>query len=230
MELGSVPVSHVRWAPSYRIIPSRFPPIDLFERVLDPADFDAAYELEAMTNDRLRDELGEITLVPPEERVYGAGAGYIMAAFTHPSPFGGRFTDGTYGAYYAGADRATAVAETVYHRQRFLRESGTPALEIGMRVLHASLSAEMHDLRSLQSALPEVYSPDHYGAAQAFGREIRSRGSDGIVYDSVRNPGGTCAAVFRPRVLSRCNQAEHLGYVWNGERITVIYEKRILRS
>jgi hypothetical protein len=32
-----------------------------------------------------------------------------------------------------------------------------------------------------------------------------------IVYDSVPNPGGTCAAVLRPRVLSRCKQAEHLG-------------------
>jgi hypothetical protein len=51
-----------------------------------------------------------------------------------------------------------------------------------------------------------------------------------IVHDGVRHQGGTCAAAFRPRALSRCRQAEHLGYVWNGERITVAYEKRILRS
>jgi hypothetical protein len=58
--------------------------------------------IEAITDDRLRDEVGTLQLVAPEDRVTGSGEGYIMAAFTHVPPIGGRFTDGTYGAYDAG--------------------------------------------------------------------------------------------------------------------------------
>ena len=53
-----IPVTQVRWQPCYRIIPSRFPPIALFEAVADPADLEAVFQIEAMTNDRLREEAG----------------------------------------------------------------------------------------------------------------------------------------------------------------------------
>ena len=48
---------------SYRLIPSHFPPISLFENLLDPEDLETAYELEGLTNDRLQDEAGNIFLV-----------------------------------------------------------------------------------------------------------------------------------------------------------------------
>ena len=34
---GTPPVAHVDWKPCFRIIPSRFPPIGLFDRVAAPA-------------------------------------------------------------------------------------------------------------------------------------------------------------------------------------------------
>ena len=55
---------------------------------------DSLVELEMLTNPRVRQEVGEISLVPPEERVSGAGASWVMAPFTHigwPS----RFSDGS---------------------------------------------------------------------------------------------------------------------------------------
>ncbi|MGH7505660.1 MAG: RES family NAD+ phosphorylase [Longimicrobiales bacterium] len=210
-------------------MPSRFPPVSLFERVAEPEDFDALYEVEALTNDRLRDEIGEITRVAPEERVFGPGSSYIMAPFTHLAPFGGRFTDGTYGAYYAALDRATAVAETRHHRERFLTYTSEPPQQLEMRVLEAHLDAELEDVRGLGAARPELYRPDDYAASQRFGRALREAGSWGIAYDSVRWVGGECAAVFRPRALSDCRQAEHLVYVWDGERIVEVYEKRLFR-
>ena len=72
----------LNWAPAYRVIPTRFPAVNLFDRVASPQDFDALYALEAMTNDRLRTEVGELDLVPVAERQFGAGYGPIMAAFT----------------------------------------------------------------------------------------------------------------------------------------------------
>lgn len=227
--MRGVAVSAVQWSPCFRIIPSRFPPIQLFEEVADPADLEAVLEIEALTNERIRNEVGELRLVAPEDRVTGPGSSFIMAAFTHLHPGGGRFTDGSYGAYYTARDRPTAVAETVYHRERFLAYTRQEPLELDMRVLRARMRGELHDLRGRMSELRDVYDPDDYATGQALGRGLRNEGSHGIVYDSVRRAGGECAAVFRPRLLSGCKQAEHLSYVWDGERITTVYEKRVLR-
>jgi hypothetical protein len=69
-----IAICHIQWQPCYRIVPSRFPPIALFENVADPADLDAVFAIEAMTNDRLRQDAGELALAPPEDRVSGPGS------------------------------------------------------------------------------------------------------------------------------------------------------------
>ena len=97
----------VRLAPCHRIVASRLPTIHLFERVADPADWEALYKLESMTNPRLREQAGEISLVPVADRVSGPNASVIMAPFTHLSPQGTRFTDGHFGAYYADSYAAS---------------------------------------------------------------------------------------------------------------------------
>ena len=51
----------VEWHPGFRIIPSRFPSVNIFDRIANPEDFDALYALEAMTNPRIRDEVGELS-------------------------------------------------------------------------------------------------------------------------------------------------------------------------
>lgn len=225
----AVPVTDVRWHPCYRVVPSRFPPIQLFERVADPADLDAVFAVEALTDDSARAAVGDLSRVPPAERVTGAGAGYVMAPFTHVAPPGGRFTDGTFGAYYAARTLETAVAETSYHRARFLAATREPPTELDMRVLVATLEAPLHDLRGLGAAYPSLYRPDDYSVSQGFGRALRAAGAWGVVFDSVRHPGGECAAVLRPRAVSGCRQGLHLAYVWDGTRIALVYEKRSFR-
>jgi len=222
-----IPVTRVAWKPCYRIIPSRFPPIPLFEDVADPADLEAVYLIEAMTNDRLREEASELSLVPPEDRVSGPGSSAIMAAFTHLNSRGDRFTDGSYGVFYAGLTLETAIAETRYHRTRFLQATDEPAQELDMRVYAVDLDGALHDIRGLRDRHPALYHPDSYAMAQAFARALRADGAEGIVYQSVRHDGGECAAVFRPRLLSNCRQERHLCYVWDGTAIATIYEKRM---
>jgi RES domain-containing protein len=225
---ADIPRRRIRWRTSYRIIPSRFPPIDLFERVADAGDLDAVIALESLTNDRLRDEAGDITLVPAAERVVGAGAGYVMAAFTHPHPAGGRFSDARHGAWYAARALATAVAESSHHRAAFLRATREAAMQLDMRVLEAAVDAGLHDVRGLRGSMPAVYDPDDYAASQALARRLRDAGSDGVAYDSVRHAGGQCVAIFRPRHVKRCRETLHLTYVWDGENIVSVYEKRAL--
>lgn len=221
-----IPVSRIRWTPCYRIVPSRFPPVSVFDGVADPADLDAVFALEAMTNDRLREEAGDLALIAPEDRISGPGSTPIMAAFTHLNPHGDRFTDGTFGVFYAARSIETAVAETTYHRALFMAWTREPAQELDMRVYAVDLDARMHDVRSLRGMMPTIYDPKVYTASQALAVKLRSSRSNGIVYASVRHDRGECAAVFRPRLLSNCRQERHLCYVWDGEAITTVYEKR----
>ena len=52
MEL-TAPEALVRWKSAPRLIPSRYPVAGLLDRVADPADLDALFELEGWTNDRI---------------------------------------------------------------------------------------------------------------------------------------------------------------------------------
>jgi RES domain-containing protein len=228
MELSASAVvrRRIRWRQCYRIIPSRFPPVDLFERVAEEEDLDALHELESLTNDRLRDQTGEICLVAAEERASGAGAAYVMAPFTHISQSGGRFSTPQFGAYYAARVLDTAVAESTHHRASFMRATREPAMELDMRVLSAELDARLHDVRGMQRTRPELYDREEYTASQQFAAQLRGTGSDGVVYDSVRHEGGQCVAVFRPKRVKNCRPLLHLTYVWDGERIRDVYEKR----
>lgn len=224
--MDAIATTQVRWQPCYRIVASRFPPISLFEDVADPSDLEAVYAIEAMTNDRLRDEVGDLALVPPEDRVSGPGTSAIMAAFTHLNPDGSRFCDGSFGLFYAANTIETAVAETSHHRTRFMVYTHEPAQELDMRVYAVDLDAMLHDIRGLRDERPALYAPDSYAAGQALGRHLREQGSDGLVYQSVRDADGECAAVFRPRLLANCRQERHLCYVWDGRAIVTVYEKK----
>lgn len=219
-----VPVRPVRWNPCWRIVPSRFPPIDLFERIADPADWEALAALESLTNDRVREQIGALHLVPVADRVSGPGASVLMAPFTHPNPSGSRFAELGRGVFYAARALDTAVAETVHHRAAFLHATRQPRIEIDMRVYAVDLDGRLHDIRG--GAWSTLTDPDSYAASQAFARRLHAAGADGIAYDSVRHRGGECAAVFRPRLLSNVRQERHLCYVWDGTRIAQIYEKR----
>jgi len=152
-----------------------------------------------------------------------------MAAFTHLPISGTRFTDGSYGVYYASNSLKTAIAETKYHREKFLRDFNAPKIEIDMRVLLADLKAKLHDISNQQSKMPSLYSSENYTDAQKFGKQLRGNGlsSYGIRYTSVRYSAGECVTVFRPSALSHCRQERHLCYVWNGKSISHIYRKQM---
>ena len=225
MSPADVPLAELQWTATYRLVPSRFPPVSLFERVAAPADLDVVFAIEALTNPRLRQEVGEISLVPRGERISGPGSSPIMAAFTHLNPFGSRFTPGTYGVYYAAKALPTAVREVSHHQSRFLAATREGPLAVDMRCYRAAVKEPLHDIRGAQRRLPDVYARDHYGASQVFGAALREAGSWGIVYDSVRDPGGECVGIFRPRALGPAVQGEHVALQWNGEQVESWYVK-----
>ena len=229
---ATVPVRRIAWRPSYRLIASRYPTVGLYDAIADPADLDVVFAIEQLANPRIRDEIGELTLVRREERVTGPGATPVMAAFTHLNPEGSRFSDGSYGVYYAAHSLATAIAEVSHHRATFLRRTDEPAIDIDLRLITANVEAELHDLLEPGIAANEstrfasALDADDYGASQSLGRRLRAADSWGIRYPSVRHAGGECVGILRPRALRNAKAAAHLALHWDGARITHWYEKR----
>jgi hypothetical protein len=221
-----IPVVRCTWHPSYRLIPSRYPTVALYDAIADPADLEVVFAIEALTNARIRDELGDLQLVPPEERVAGAGSTPVMAAFTHLNPDGSRFSDGSYGVYYAAQAMDTAIAEVSHHRALFLARTAEPALDVDLRLIAANVDADLHDLRGLGEAGAALLDPDRYASAQQLGRRLRAAGSWGVQYPSVRHAGGFCVGLFRPRALGKARVRAHIALHWDGQRITHWYEKR----
>ncbi len=206
-------------------MPTRYPAISLFDRVAEASDFDALYALEAMSNERLREEIGQIERVPAADRLFGLGSGPVMAAFTHVNTLGSRFSDGSYGVFYAAKERATAVEETRCHHARFLAATQQPALHLPMRLYHVPIQASLHDVRPRQVAFEALHEAQDYSAARAFGARMRTAGSAGVVYRSVRHAGGQCVGLFKPRAAGPCLHAAYLLYAWDGQRFSDIYEK-----
>jgi hypothetical protein len=212
----------LRWQKIYRVVASKHPPINVFENIVGARQMEMAWYIEGLTNDRLRDESGAAPLVPPEDRLYAPGASIVMAAFTHigrPS----RFSDGSYGVYYAARTLETALRETAFHRARFLAATMEPAGEIDMRAYVGRPIKPHLDIRGLK--YEALHDPNDYSVAQAFARPLREAGEWGLVYRSVRHEGGECIAAFKPQAVSIPIAGAALAYVWDGERISKVYEK-----
>lgn len=220
----NAPTKRVAWSETHRLVMSRFPPIDLFDDVADPRDWEALALAQSRTNPRLHEEIGDLTLVPIERRLSGSGASWVMAAFTHVSRERvSRFSDGTYGVYYAANSLETAFHEHTYHMTRFYSASAMAAGWLSqVRQLVGSIDADLIDVRC--EGFETILDPDvaSYAASQAFAREQKAAGANGIAYPSQRRAGGQCIAAFYPDVVSVARQADHFRYHWDGERIDFV--------
>lgn len=221
-------LERVQWPKSYRIIRSIYPAVDLFEDISDPADWEALASAESKTNPRVWDQIGNMALVPPERRVGGEGASLLMAPFFHCSIHRpGRFSDGSFGVYYAANDEEAAIREVAYHHGTAMaatseREGWTSQF----RVLVGSVDAELHNV----SHVPDVLDPADYAAAQKIGHALRAQGSNGVLYPSVRASSGLCVGVFWPDVLPIPVQGDHYDFHWDGtavDRVRNITSKKI---
>jgi hypothetical protein len=206
----------VNWETSHRIIRTIYPPVDLFEDIAPPEDWERLVAAEARYNPRIRDVVGNLALVPADRRVHGPTASLVMAAFTHASPARpSRFSDGTYGVWYCGDRFEVALAETAFHFERFMRATAEPAGGADFR----ELCAAVHGNFSTPGA--DSLAPDDWAPGQRFGAQARAQGADGVLYPSVRFPAGMAAAVFWPDCITLpITQARQFRYQWDGTRMT----------
>lgn len=208
---------------AHRLVNSRFPPIALFDDVADVQEFEVLYQIQALTNPRLQNELGTLQLIALAEIPFGiVGCSYATAPFTHVNPDGSRFSDGSYGVLYLADTVETAIAEVHHHQNAYWANVARLNYE---RFVFRSLVCTFSniDCRDATDLSPQhaIYAPDDYTAARALGAQLRQHGAPGLRYHSVRSPGNRCWALMTPRRVGSIIQSAHYEMIWNG-RITSV--------
>ena len=198
------------------MVPTRYPAAGILDEIASSEDLEAVFELEGWTNDRISGELGILHTIPKDEWVVGRPmATVVMGAFCHPRVEGGRFNDHRRGAWYCGVSLKTAHAEAIFHRTRELEEiGGWFDTAVQMADYRASFKCDFHDIRG--AGFSDCLKPDDLRASQSLARTLLEQGSNGIVYPSVRDRGGTCVACFRPRMVAEVRLAAAYEYRWSG--------------
>jgi hypothetical protein len=214
-------VARLRAQPTFRVIAHRPYDRPIVARLRSVTNIAALETVEALTNPRIRQEWSPRRKIRPED-IGAAPEELVLASFVYSGP--SRFTDGSFGVYYAAFERETAIAESRFHTERFLSLSHVPATNVFKRVLRAKASGLYDDIRKVAADDP-IYAPDPdaYAAAQSYALGVYARNrEDGIVYRSVRRDDGTCVVAFRPRLVTGSTTAEMLLYAYDGARIDTI--------
>ncbi len=202
------PARDFKFADTHRLIPSKWSDEGtvLARAAGRGEDLELLVELDGATNERLLGEQGMAHGVSAYELLYDVSyARIVNAAFLHPAPYGGRFSSGERGAWYAGVERTTAIAEVAANKLRQLEDVDWPEEEVATYDDYlADFEAEFHDLTArgkYKEYLGAEPVPECYAASQALAWGLLGEGSNGVVYPSVRARGGKCVACFRPALV-----------------------------
>ena len=176
--------------------------------------------IEAATSGRLAAERRGGPDLAARELVFGvAQASFINAAFAYWRPReANRFNGPGRGAWYAALARETAVAEVSFHLTRELVRIGDFHATVDYAELFAGFAGDFADLRGIAPP-PACLDPDPaigYPPGNAYAERARARGWNGIVYPSVRHPGGTCLVALIPHAVQSVTQGDVLRLVWSG--------------
>ncbi len=213
----------LRQADTVRLISSaRLKPPALKPLVDSDAELALLAELESATNGRLTTQEAGTPAISAREFVFGVpNHSFINAAFAYTRPGGNRFNRERRGAWYCGFEVETSLAEVTYHLTRALADAGDAFDNVTeFAELYADFNGAFCDLRGVNPA-PRCLDRDvavGYPAGQALADEIRTAQSAlGVVYPSVRRPGGTCLAAFHPYVVQNVRQGGLWRLTWKGK-------------
>ena len=166
---------------------------------------------ESLTNPRLRDEVGDIRLMPPEDRVYGDGASWIMAAFTTR-----RWMDEVVASIGISVSiiaprMRRSPSPNLLPSGTILRESRIDKTTQEMRVIRAQLGpTSLHDVRHLAGNTPTT--PMITGTRSSSALRYGEANSFGIHYQSVRVEGYVLWGDDAAQVLSDAIHWRYLRY------------------
>ncbi len=208
-----------------RLIPSRF--ADVEDSVLAPlADTEDVlrdlFTLDNATSERLRGEYGGLPGIGVDELVFGVpNFRIINAAYTYPRPEGSRFNDGERGAWYCGFSAETSLAEITFHKTVEYMEIDRFDDSVTYQAMLADFTSTFHDIRGI-AAYAGCLDPTSYIESQQLANDLLDSGSMGVIYPSVRHPGGDCLACFRPALVGNVRKGPAFRLSWSGSPTPVI--------
>jgi len=200
---------------TYRLIPSRFPPVSVYEGLVANDRLEALTKVEDMTNPRLRSEARIARTAGEDPKTSARLQNWNLAPFAYGNPEGSTFFGEEYPCLEVAADRQTALAVSVTRRQRFLERTDEAPIGLDMRMFKTPVEGRFLDLRAYDA-----------NEIQARGREMGAKlpeHADGILFHPIERPTATAISVVSGLVLGRTLQTVHYRYMWNGRRISLLY-------
>jgi hypothetical protein len=213
-DLKDIPIRRIDWDDAFRLIPSRFPPVELYEPIAPKEDWDALKRIETLTNPRVREKDGAGLLLP-EDR--GVDQNWLVAPFAYPDPEPSQFSDGSYGVCVLAQSLHSALLLSIRRRETFLRRTGEGPTRLVMRVIKAPIKAKLHDLTQCVEMNAEITAREKV-------QRLRQVKSYGCLLVGPKGGRDRLALILRPTAFNPpAVQAEHYCFIWNGERIHQIF-------
>lgn len=182
-------------------------------------ELDQLAEIEGATSGRLVAEDRGTASLPATELVHGVThAKFINASFAYAKPRQmNRFNPSDRGAWYAALAVETCIAEVGFHLTRALADANNFHAVAEFGEMLASMAGVFVDLRELPEHNSLHPSPAvGYPAGNVVASQARAADLNGIIYPSVRHPGGTCIVALRPNAVQSVVQGGTHRLTWSG--------------
>lgn len=199
----------------HNLIPSRFPPVPVYERIAGGRDALFA-QIEEITNPRVRERERLTHGLAPVDQEQPRFKNWNHAPFVYPNPEGSRFYKADQNVLELAGDLQTALAISVRKRETFLRRTAEPSTAIEMRQIVRPVRGTYLDARGKEGL--EVRE-----RRLLLGKHALEAGLDGILFSPEERPCATGIVILKPQCLGKPMQADHFKFLWNGERIHVLY-------
>lgn len=210
-ELSRFVEKRVNWSSCYRLIPSRFPPVQLYELIAPQGDWEALKRIETLTNPRL--QAAQSVILPEDQGKIDQN--WLIAPFAYPDPEPSQFGDGTFGYSIVAESLHSALLTAIQRRETFLKRTSEAPTRVVMRVIKVPLKARLVDLSHFNPGDPELLFQI---------KEHRAAKSHGALVKGPRGKDDRLAIVLRPTAfVPPAVQAEHYCFLWNGERIHQLF-------
>lgn len=152
--------------------------------------------------------------------VYAAEGPYLTRApFERPNP-GDLRLGNPVGVFYAADNVETALAEHSYLGGPFSRSVGD-GLDTSLIMHRFRVTSTLHDLRSLDRDAAANFDPANY-VPMKLSAQLRRRGSNGLIYRSVRG-SGTIAALFSPIGVSHAAVVSRIDFLHSRDGNAVVH-------
>jgi hypothetical protein len=201
----------------HRLIPSRFPPIDVYARLGSEALGSAAKDIEDKTNPRLRAKVWLLDKSPSLGATSARLQNWNHAPFAYRDPEGSTFLNSGYGVLEVVSGVRPALAWALRRREAFLERTREAPMGLDMRLLCTPVKGDFVDLS-------DVAFEEDQERRWPLGEELYKQDAKGVLFRRPQMPGARALAVFDNRVLGTAVQGAHYRFTWDGTVISKIYD------